>query len=238
MNGYLRMKPPLMAICSRSSTTRAPGWLFTTPSWFPPQAWPPPLILPHIQFSQSQCSFLFCMFMCVHVYTCLLMTEWLCICVFVGWFVYLSKHVRQPVSVNVSKHLYPCGFISCYLLSKHIYMNICLEDTADGFKPISHLKATCQPRMIRLHTCICSLLANNWSNMQINWIQHSKLQCGLCKKGIKSLKTSPTSTYRKAQTLKTTSSLQTEDTQTHRCKHAVRRHARQKHDIWHEEGKM
>lgn len=86
MNGYLRMKPPLMAICSRSSTTRAPGWLFTTPSWFPPQAWPPPLILPHIQFSQSQCSFSFCMymFMCVHVYACLLMTEWLCMCVFVG----------------------------------------------------------------------------------------------------------------------------------------------------------
>lgn len=130
-----------------------------------------------------------CMFICVHVYACLLMTEWLCMCVFVGWFVYLSKHVRQPVSVNVSKHLYPCGFISCYLLSKHIYMNMCLEDTADGFKPISHLKATCQPRMIRLHTCICSLLANNWSNMQINWIQHSKLQCGLWKKGIKSLKT-------------------------------------------------
>ena len=51
---HLRMKPPLMAICSRSSTTRAPGWLFTTPSWFPPQAWPPPLILAHTS-SQSQC---------------------------------------------------------------------------------------------------------------------------------------------------------------------------------------
>lgn len=28
---HLRIKPPLMAICSRSSTTRA-GWLATTPS--------------------------------------------------------------------------------------------------------------------------------------------------------------------------------------------------------------
>lgn len=34
---HLRMKPPLMAICSRSSTTRA-GWLATTPSWLLPQA--------------------------------------------------------------------------------------------------------------------------------------------------------------------------------------------------------
>lgn len=53
-SAYLRMKPPLMAICSRSSTTRAPGWLFTTPSWFAPQAWPPPLILPHTHSSQLQ----------------------------------------------------------------------------------------------------------------------------------------------------------------------------------------
>lgn len=51
---YLRMKPPLMAICSRSSITRAPGWLFTTPSWFPPQAWPPPLILTHT-FQSGPC---------------------------------------------------------------------------------------------------------------------------------------------------------------------------------------
>lgn len=34
---HLRIKPPLMAICSRSSTTRA-GWLATTPSWLLPQA--------------------------------------------------------------------------------------------------------------------------------------------------------------------------------------------------------
>lgn len=43
---HLRMKPPLMAICSRSSTTRA-GWLFTTPSWLLPQALLPPLFILH-----------------------------------------------------------------------------------------------------------------------------------------------------------------------------------------------
>lgn len=41
---YLRMKPPLMAICSRSSTTRA-GWLATTPSWLLPQALLAPLFI-------------------------------------------------------------------------------------------------------------------------------------------------------------------------------------------------
>lgn len=41
---YLRMKPPLMAICSRSSTTRA-GWLATTPSWLFPQALLAPLFI-------------------------------------------------------------------------------------------------------------------------------------------------------------------------------------------------
>lgn len=83
---YLRMKPPLMAICSRSSITRAPGWLFTTPSWFAPQAWPPPLILPHTHFSQGQsvcytvclclciCT---CTCMCVNLFTCSWMYEWL-----------------------------------------------------------------------------------------------------------------------------------------------------------------
>ena len=40
----LRMKPPLMAICSRSSTTRA-GWLATTPSWLFPQALLAPLFI-------------------------------------------------------------------------------------------------------------------------------------------------------------------------------------------------
>lgn len=38
------MKPPLMAICSRSSTTRA-GWLATTPSWLFPQALLAPLFI-------------------------------------------------------------------------------------------------------------------------------------------------------------------------------------------------
>lgn len=41
---YLRMNPPLMAICSRSSTTRA-GWLATTPSWLFPQALLAPLFI-------------------------------------------------------------------------------------------------------------------------------------------------------------------------------------------------
>ncbi|KAG7244257.1 hypothetical protein INR49_004395 [Caranx melampygus] len=36
--------PPLMAICSRSSTTRA-GWLATTPSWLFPQALLAPLFI-------------------------------------------------------------------------------------------------------------------------------------------------------------------------------------------------
>lgn len=74
VRAYLRMKPPLMAICSRSSTTRAPGWLFTTPSWFPPQAWPPPLILAHTHSSQ-RCSstappfpLSACVYVCVCVY--------------------------------------------------------------------------------------------------------------------------------------------------------------------------
>lgn len=40
------MKPPLMAICSRSSTTRA-GWLATTPSWLFPQALLAPLFILH-----------------------------------------------------------------------------------------------------------------------------------------------------------------------------------------------
>lgn len=43
-SSYLRMKPPLMAICSRSSTTRA-GWLATTPSWLFPQALLAPLFI-------------------------------------------------------------------------------------------------------------------------------------------------------------------------------------------------
>lgn len=51
---HLRMKPPLIAICSRSSTTRA-GWLFTTPSWLLPQALLPPLFILFMSQDEYEC---------------------------------------------------------------------------------------------------------------------------------------------------------------------------------------
>lgn len=118
---YLRMKPPLMAICSRSSTTRAPGWLFTTPSWFAPQAWPPPLILPHTHFSQGQCK---CCIVCVRVYVGV--HKCICACALVYLFVDITR-TRCPVDVRVNicrsarVTLWVCVFVHW---SVNVYMHV------------------------------------------------------------------------------------------------------------------
>ena len=178
------MKPPLMAICSRSSTTRAPGWLFTTPSWFAPQAWPPPLILPHTHFSQGQ-SVCYTVCLCLCISTC---TYYVCELVYLFVNVWMTQHtVGVKESVADQSVLY-CACVCavecewedvrlcvCFIAihCQNIYCPWIYVWNAWHNKVSSHFywKATCRPRMINFHTCICNLLVNNWSNKQINWIR-------------------------------------------------------------------
>ena len=116
---YLRMKPPLMAICSRSSTTRAPGWLFTTPSWFPPQAWPPPLILPHTHFSQGQRN---CFIVCVWMHLCVCVYACVCVCLLVS----------ECNKDSACAYLSACWLLfvtvcMCVQCSVNVYMHVCLN---------------------------------------------------------------------------------------------------------------
>lgn len=136
---YLRMKPPLMAICSRSSTTRAPGWLFTTPSWFPPQAWPPPLILPHTHFSQGGChccivclSFCVCVCKCICLCICMcvcacLVVLYVCMCVYAGQYVWHCVCMHGDVNVcmhgNVGKQQFT---IKTYTVDEYMFSMHCV----------------------------------------------------------------------------------------------------------------